>query len=920
MTPIENPSDLSLVAPARGLAKLLGLALAIGLAIAPPAAMAIEPAKASVEAKAERSATPARLTGMLHNGLRYHIERVGSAGGEASFRLIVRVGHLHGLPEQQVAHVVEHIVVEKLEDKAAKGSVWDRAARIGARVNAGTGDLVTSYYVDLPASNPEAAAEALTILLDWATPGALSDEEIDRERRAVIEEARQGAYGEENRLATEQLAILFPGNRALTAPRDPIGTLSATPAAIRTLYGRYHVPANMALVIVGDIDPSATLRAITGRLGAVQPGTVPRVAAGRAKPSLRGGHYTAMKRVESDETKIALIYKIAPAGSNAADRARQAAIVKVADKLVRDAFSALAGRRDRNLVGSLSLASGPPSLDASVADYLTIGAAVGRRTGREALGDMLLVEKTLRTKGFYAKDVERAKAEILSAAAATSPVQDIAGRWTGYLAGEGVAPGTADLRAAIARLTAADINRVLKAWLDPANRDIFLLYPEGDEASVPTAEELPTLVAAAAHGAPADLSRPTPRDLRLDIAAVDTRAAGPVPAPVSEAEGFVRWTLPHSGAALLFRRQGEGVHLAMRRPGGAARFDERFAMSARAIPEIVASSGMGGLSGRDLTRYLEEHGLRLSVSATARQEQVVASGPARDWPLILGLVRERTVNPVCGEKAFSAYIESARDALGIKGEAALADALDRAVDSAVSAKWRPDAADLDAMDLPSMCERYRAMFGDTAGMTIVVEGDLDPAAVYGGALNALDRASSEPQPEVTLRAPPETRAGRTVVRRGAKPAARVILMIAANGDAPFAGVMAEPLQLAIFRRLRSEEKGTYSPFAGVGGSAPGRTILSVSFECSPENADRLIAAAKDEIDKLGRAGPSAADIAAWRTQSVGKARDAGAIADAWIASKSLAPAPAASDAEIGNWVRDFFRSSRVHEFVLLPAA
>jgi predicted Zn-dependent peptidase len=218
-------------------APALALALAVALGAAPAGGHAKERADAPVKQIDGATTAPARLNGKLGNGLAYHIEKAAEAGGETSFRLIVRVGQLHGLPEQQVAHVVEHIVIEKLADKAAKGSVWERASRIGARVNAGTGDTSTSYYVDLPESNPAAAAAALAILLDWASPGALSDEEIDRERKAVIEEARQGGYGEENRLAAAQLRALFPQNDALANPRDPIGTLSATaPTMIMAIF------------------------------------------------------------------------------------------------------------------------------------------------------------------------------------------------------------------------------------------------------------------------------------------------------------------------------------------------------------------------------------------------------------------------------------------------------------------------------------------------------------------------------------------------------------------------------------------------------------------------------------------------------------------------------------------------------------
>lgn len=904
-----------------GLSAASALTLALALGAAPVSGLAKE--KAAAPAKEARGvpATPSRLNGKLANGLAYHIERVGDAGGETNFRLIVRVGHLHSFPERQVAHIVEHIVVEKLADKAAKGSVWDRASRIGARVNAGTGETSTSYYVDLPASNPDATAEGLAILLDWANAGPLSDEEIDRERKAVIEEGRQGGYGEENRLSDARIAAIFPDNERLSRPREPIGTSSATAPTMRHLYRTYYVPSNMGVIIVGDIDPAATLRAITARLGSLPAGAAPRGASSDKKPSLAGGHYTPMARKESDETNLALIYKIPPAGTDTKIRARDEAILKVVEPLTRDAFAAIAERRERIMRGGLTFTKGPVSLGGPGADYLTLGAALGRRTARDALADTLLLAEALRLRGFPAADIERAKAELLKAPDTTSLVQDIAGRWAGYYAEGAFAPDSADIRGAIAGLSAADINDALRAWLDPAHRDIFVLYPEADAATIPTAADVAGFVTAAERSAPIDFTRPQPRELHLAVAPVEVGAAGPPPEPAREAKNYLRWTLPRSGATLLYRREEGGkVSLLMRRLGGAARFDPRFAMSARAIPEIVAASGMGGLSGPEFARYLSERKLRLSVSAAPTYEQFTAAGPADEWPLLLGLVRERMTRPECSDKAFQTYLEGARDALAIKGEVGDVDALARIVDDRLGGKWRPDAADLDAMNLSAMCDRYRTMFGDSAGMTIVVEGDLDPAQAYAGAIAALDRPAAAARAPVKPRTAPETAAGRTVLRRGSKPTARVTLAIAANTHAPFASVMTEPLQLAVFRRLRSEEKGTYAPYSGMSGdTTPGRALMSIAFECAPENVDRLIAAAKDEVDKLGRAGPGDADIATWRTELAKNTGDAGAIAEAWAAKGTLAADPQASDAEIKSWVRDFFRSSRLYEFVQLPA-
>jgi zinc protease len=79
----------------------------------------------------------------------------------------------------------------------------------------------------------------------------------------------------------------------------------------------------------------------------------------------------------------------------------------------------------------------------------------------------------------------------------------------------------------------------------------------------------------------------------------------------------------------------------------------------------------------------------------------------------------------------------------------------------------------------------------------------------------------------------------------------------------------EALQIRVLERLREDESGVYSP--GVRFSASkypqGRYSMVISFGCAPQNADKLVASALDELAKLRQDGPLQQNIDKWRAEA-----------------------------------------------------
>lgn len=882
---------------------ILLAALASSLGITPEAAAQISP--------------PQQLTGTLPSGLAYHIERIGQPGEGASFQLLVRVGHLQGWPEQQVAHIVEHIVIGKLPDMLSKGTIWARAQRLGATVNASTGSTETSYVLKLPSTNPDAIGAALEIVTAWAASGALSNEDIDRERSAVVEEARRTS-DEGRRFDYAQQSIWYPVPMPQGPVPDPIGRVSATAQGIRALYGRYYVPSNMAIVIVGDVDPEAVLRALHLRLGDFSPTAAPpklRVPA----VDLRGGHYLPFAMNERDETQVQVSFKYRAPLSRRGSRARALAAAKLIEEIAANGFANLAAAADGPVEGgNLTFARGP----FDDANLILAQASVRAGAAKEGLIDVLGLLATLRHHGVSKTAFEGARNKLLARPLPQATADTIATRWMGYFSRGEFEPSPSDVRKALGELTAPQLNRVIREWLDPEHRDIFVIHPEG-ESNVPGAEGIPALVATAEEREAVSLlaASPVEEAVRAPDLEPVANTLGDVPAPVLEARGIVRWTLPESGATLLFRPTSDDqIRIVMRRPGGSARFEGLAALQARAAVDVIRASGLGGLTRAELDRFLAQQGLTVRARVGVAVEEVLASGSADKFPLMIALIRAQMTNPPCSRRAFDEY--KARQLAAQQAKGSLADdaAFDRVIGKAFGNRQYLEPGELDDIRFEDVCQQFRTMFGDTAGTAIVIEGNLPSEEAYRALASSLDLPPALDARSNAIRPFAPLAGGRTVLNRGSKPIANVFLALMTEGDKRAGRMLVEVLSVRMFARLREREKGTYAvatDFAD--GPIPGVGLLGIRFECAPENVDRLIAAAKDEIERFGREGATDAEL-----ERVGVLKlpepSASDIANAWIAEKTLVQAPAPTPAELRAWARAYLVGSRLHEFIRLPEA
>jgi len=245
-----------------------GLAAAAALLLSGAPARAIDPLPANAAATPD----PAVKTGTLANGLRYAIMRNGTPARALSIRLAIRAGSYdEAESEEGFAHFIEHMAFRSTR-QAPEGSLDTRFANLGVAFgrdeNAATGLESTVYQMDVPAGDSAAVAKVLEWLRGAADGILFTPSAVELEKGVVLAELR-ARTSPATLMMRETARFQAPGLRSIT--REVGGTeaslRAATPAGLQAYYDRWYRPDNAVLVIVGDADPDALLKAAEATFG-----------------------------------------------------------------------------------------------------------------------------------------------------------------------------------------------------------------------------------------------------------------------------------------------------------------------------------------------------------------------------------------------------------------------------------------------------------------------------------------------------------------------------------------------------------------------------------------------------------------------------------------------------------------------------
>ena len=218
----------------------------------------------------------------------------------------VRVGAMDEVDGTSgVAHVLEHMMF-KGSTKLAPGEFSRRVAALGGSENAFTSLDYTGYYQQIPSDRLE---QVMRLEADRFAHNRWPDAEFRKEIEVVKEERRMRTEDQPRALLIEQLsAATFT---ASPYRRPVVGWMSdldaMTPADVRQFHRQWYVPANAAVVVVGDVDVRKVRALAEKTYGRIPARAVP-VRKPRAEPPQMGLRRITVK-APAEQAYVALAFR-----------------------------------------------------------------------------------------------------------------------------------------------------------------------------------------------------------------------------------------------------------------------------------------------------------------------------------------------------------------------------------------------------------------------------------------------------------------------------------------------------------------------------------------------------------------------------------------------------------------------------------
>jgi len=222
--------------------------------------------------EARAAADTGVLRATLKNGLRVIIVRNSLAPVVAtSVNYLVGSNNVpDGFPG--TAHALEHMMF-----RGSPGMTADQLADIGSvmggNFNANTRENLTQFLFTVPAEDLDVAlhVEATRMQGILAT-----DKDWEQERGAIEQEVAQDLSSPNYVMFQKLREVMFAGT---PYEHDALGTRPSfdktTAAALKEFYNKWYAPNNAILVIVGNLDPQDTLKKVDGLFGSIPRKTLP---------------------------------------------------------------------------------------------------------------------------------------------------------------------------------------------------------------------------------------------------------------------------------------------------------------------------------------------------------------------------------------------------------------------------------------------------------------------------------------------------------------------------------------------------------------------------------------------------------------------------------------------------------------------
>lgn len=821
-------------------------------------------------------------TGKLPNGFTYYIRKNVEPKNRVTMYLANKVGSVLENDDQQgLAHFMEHMSFNgtKHFPKNELVSYLQKAGvRFGSDLNAFTSFDETVYQLPIPTDDPEVLKNGFLIMRDWAQDVTLDSLEIEKERGVILEEKRLGKSAQQ-RLMYKYYPVIF--NQSRYSNRLPIGTEEVlknfTPATIRSFHADWYRPDLQALIVVGDIDVNTTEKTIKDLFSSLKSPAKPRPRIEYKIPLTQKNQFFVATDKEYPATVVQVLIKHPESKLITTTDYRQSILRELYNRIIGSRFVELSKQANPPFIqGGSSISGFVANLDVALA--LVVGKPGELEKGFKAVWTEVERAKKF---GFTQTELDRAKEALMQNIESSYKERDKT-KSNNYVreyldlflkkeASPGIAYEYQFYKNNLGGITLAEVNEVVKKYLVDVNRDILILGPDKDAATLPTE----TMV----NGWVSDVQKSEIKAYVDNVSDKPLLANKPVAGKVIaekklEGIGVVEWTLSNGVKVKLKPTdfKNDEVNFNAFSPGGTSLYsDDEYESAARAS-SLINYSGVADYNSVQLSKYLTGKKVRVSPYIGERTEGISGSATPKDLEIALQLVYLYFTQPRKDVEVYNELLSQEKASLANRSNdppSVFSDTISAVLGNYSIRRTGPDIKKYDKINLDRAFEIYKDRFADASDFTFTFVGSFEPEKFkpmieqYLGALPSAKRIESAKDLGIHI---PSGKLQKQVYKgQEQKSTVRLVFSGVYNyneTENDLLEALSGVLNIKLIERLREDESGVYGVGSRVSYSKypENRYSFSISFGCAPDNVEKLIGSVLDEIKKIRDNGATQVDV------------------------------------------------------------
>jgi zinc protease len=844
----------------------------------------------AAQASAQQSAAPALPKG---------VERVTTVEGITEYRLsnglrvllfpdpskqtlVVNVTYLVGsrhenYGETGMAHLLEHLTYKGSKNHQ---NIPQEINERGARWNGSTSWDRTNYYETFPASDAN-LEWAVKLEADRMGNSFILKKDLDSEMTVVRNEYESGENDPFGITLQRMMGAAYEWHNYSKMTIGARSDIENVPIdRLQAFYKKYYAPDNAVLLIAGKFDPAKTLQLVADNFGVIPRPTRQLQPIYTVEPTQDGERAVTVRRTGDTQMLVAGYH--VPAGSHTDFAAIDILTEILSDTPAGRLHKALVESKKAAAIGGFDIQLHDPGMAIFIAQMRKEDSLDAARE------TMIKTIEEAATKAPTAEEVERARTSLLSDIDLALTQSDR----IGLEMSEWMAMGDWRLffihRDRLKKVTPADVQRIASQYFKPSNRTLGMFVPteKPDRAEIPASPDVAALV----------------KDYKGEATVATGEAFDPSPANIESRT--MRVELPGGlKLALLPKKTRGNVVVATM----TLRFGSEKSLMNRATAGTFAGAMLMLGTARHTRQQIQDELDRLKAQAHVfgdpTSARVSIETTRENFPAVLKLVAEILREPSFPaaefdqlKQQFLASIEEQRSQPESIANTAFSRHLNPYPKGDVRYVSTPDedVAEVKAVTLEDAKKFYTDFYGASNG-EMAVAGDFDPKEVEK-MVGDLFGSWKSPQPFARLVSvykdiPPINQSLETPDKANAVFMAGMPLNLRDDDPDYPALYLANyilgggQLTSRLANRLRQKEGLSYSVGSGLmAGSLDKSGTFAAQAIYAPQNAARLEAAFKEEIERALKEGFTAEELETAK-KGIVQAREVSRAQDAELARK-----------------------------------